>query len=145
MVGHHYNLGQPSMNMRHFSSASSFMGTYFCSVSVQNLIPANTRFQLSGQQTGAVLLKKQKSHAILTGAKQVTLLMSHVETPCLTSLTMACFDSWNAFLRVWIQLNLELFLSRPRKSSTLGLNEYAQASWVTRPNCISDVFGNREI
>ena len=46
-----------------------------------------------------------------SGAKQVTLLISNVETPCLTSLTMTCFDSWNAFSRVWFQLNLELFLT----------------------------------
>ena len=69
-----------------------------------------------------------------SGAKQVTLLMSNVETPCLTSLTMTCFDSWNAFSRVWFQLNLELFLTRSQNGSIIGLNEYAQASWFTRLN-----------
>ena len=83
------------MNMQHFSSAQAItaalplMSTYWHSVSVQNLLPANTMHHSSGQHTGAFSVghvqcfcnsRNPMLFLLQLGARQVTLLMPKVVT-----------------------------------------------------------------
>ena len=83
--------GEPMTSIRHFSNAhaiaaaSSSIGAYLLSVSVQNLLPAYIRCQPSEQQIGALSMvhwqcfcrsRKPIPSLLQSGARQVTLYRS---------------------------------------------------------------------
>ena len=133
------------INIRHFSSAQVIavallsIGAYQHSVSVQNLLPANT----SGQHTGAFSVRpmqyfcnnrKPMPSLLQSGARQVTLLMSKLVTSFFTKAPMICLDCWNDFSRFSFQTKCVFFLTRSQNGSIMGLNEYVLATWLTSPN-----------
>ena len=84
--------GQPITNIRHFSNAhaiaaaSPLIGAYLHSASMQNLLPANMKCQISGQQTEALSVmhmqyfcssRKPIPSLLQSGARQVTRFFSN--------------------------------------------------------------------
>ena len=112
------------------------MGAYLDSASEQNLLPAKTSFQPSGQQTGALFnwhlqcfcsKRKPIPSLLQSGARQVILLMSNEAMPSLTRFMITCLDSMNASSRLMFHVKMEFFFTKSRKGSMIGLREYAQA------------------
>ena len=101
------------------------------------------RRQPSGQQIGAFSIghwqcffrsRKPVPSLLQSGARQVTRSLSDVATPFRTWSIIICLESLNASSRLWFHANLEFCLTRSRKDSMTGPNEYAQATWLMSPN-----------
>ena len=94
-------LRQPMMNKRHFcnvhaiAAASPSIGTYLLSASVQNLLPGNIKYHLSGQQTvavGSTWTMNPIPSLLQSGARQVTWFFSNMAMPSRTRSTMTCLE-----------------------------------------------------
>ena len=134
--------GQPMTNIWYFfnahaiAAASSSIGAYVRSASVQYLLLENIRHKLLGQQIGAFSIvhwqcfcrsRKPILSLLQSGARQVTWSLSNVATPFWTTSIIICLEFLNVSSRLWFQANLEFCLTRSQKGSMTGPNEYAQA------------------
>ena len=119
-------------NAHAIAAASPSIGAYLVSASLQNLDPAKTSFHPSGQQTGALSIEQEQYFCnkrkpipclLQSGARQVTLSRSNVDTPSLTKSVIILLDSTNAFCRDPFQVNSDLALIKSLKGCMIGPRE----------------------